>query len=168
MNRLAAHSLTEVGQHSFDRLLDLSDDVLLMPVHPAGERHETVRLRRIDWEFRTPDAPPALTVTSKLAINRQIRSRILSWISPARVSRSRFTKMAKRPNRKDASPEPALAEEQIEAIKTEIGQAMIQRNMLPKSASDEEKAAAAARVEQLQAHGTPGPAAIKGTRAVSS
>ncbi len=37
------------------------------------------------------------------------------------------------------------------AIKAEIAQAMIQRNTLPKSATDEEKAAAAARVEQLQA-----------------
>jgi len=68
-----------------------------------------------------------------------------------RVSLSRFTKMAKKPNRKDASPELAQAEERIEAIKTEIARAMIQRNTLPKSASDEEKAAAAARVEQLQA-----------------
>ncbi len=59
--------------------------------------------------------------------------------------------MAKRPNKKDASPELAQAEERIEAIKSEIAQAMIQRNTLPKSASDEEKAAAAARVEQLQA-----------------
>ncbi len=59
--------------------------------------------------------------------------------------------MAKKPDRKDASPEPAQAEERIKAIKTEIAQAMIQRNTLPKSASDEEKAAAAARVEQLQA-----------------
>ena len=60
--------------------------------------------------------------------------------------------MAKKPNRKGASPELAQAEEQIEAIKIEIAQAMIQRNTLPDSASDEEKAAAAARVEQLQAN----------------
>ncbi len=59
--------------------------------------------------------------------------------------------MAKKPNRKEPSPETAQAEERIEAIKTEIAQAMKQRNTLPKSASDEEKAAAAARVEQLQA-----------------
>ena len=59
--------------------------------------------------------------------------------------------MVKKPNKKDASPEPAPAEKRIEVIKAEIAQAMIQRNTLPKSASDEEKAAAAARVEQLQA-----------------
>ena len=59
--------------------------------------------------------------------------------------------MAKKPNTKDASPELAQAEERIEAIKAEIAQAMIHRNTLPKSASDEEKAAAAARVQQLQA-----------------
>ncbi len=59
--------------------------------------------------------------------------------------------MAKKPNREDASLEPAQAEVRIEAIKTEIVQAMIQRNTLSKSASDEEKDAAAARVEQLQA-----------------
>ncbi len=59
--------------------------------------------------------------------------------------------MAKKPNRKDVSPESAQTEKRIEAIKTEIAQAMIQRNALPESASDEEKAAAAARVEQLQA-----------------
>jgi len=59
--------------------------------------------------------------------------------------------MAKKPNRKDVSPELTQAEAQIEAIRTEIAQAMIQRNTLPKPASDEEKAAAAARVEQLQA-----------------
>ena len=61
--------------------------------------------------------------------------------------------MTKKPNRQDASPEaePAPARERIEVIKAEIAQAMIQRNTLPKSASDEEKAAAAARVEQLQA-----------------
>ena len=59
--------------------------------------------------------------------------------------------MAKKPNKKDASPETAQAEERIKAIKAEIAQAMVQRNTLPKSASDEEKAAAAARVEELQA-----------------
>ena len=59
--------------------------------------------------------------------------------------------MAKKPNRKDASPKPSQAEERIAAIKAEIAQAMIQRNTLPKTASDEEQAAAAARVEQLQA-----------------
>jgi hypothetical protein len=59
--------------------------------------------------------------------------------------------MAKKPNKKDVSPELAQAEERVDAIKAEIAQAMIQRNALPKSASDEEKAAAAARVEQLQA-----------------
>ena len=59
--------------------------------------------------------------------------------------------MAKKPNRKDPSPGRAQAEERIEAIKTEIARAMIQRNTLPKSASDEEKAAAATRVAQLQA-----------------
>ena len=59
--------------------------------------------------------------------------------------------MTKKPNRKVASPELTQAEERIEAIRTEIAQAMIQRNTLPKSASDEEKAAVAARVEQLQA-----------------
>ncbi len=86
-----------------------------------------------------------------MAVDRQIRWHILGWIFPARVSLSRFTKMAKKPNREDASPEPAQAEERIKAIKAEIAQAMIQRNALPISASDEEKAAAAARVEQLQA-----------------
>lgn len=59
--------------------------------------------------------------------------------------------MAKNPNRKNASTKPAQAEERIGAIKKEIAEAMIQRNTLPKSASDEEKAAAAARVERLQA-----------------
>jgi colicin import membrane protein len=59
--------------------------------------------------------------------------------------------MAKKPNGKGVSSEPAQAEERIEAIKSEIAQAMIQRNTLPKSASEEEKAAVAARVEQLQA-----------------
>ena len=59
--------------------------------------------------------------------------------------------MAKRPNRENASSEPAQAEERIEAIRTEIAKAMIHRNTLPKSASDEEKAAAAASVEQLRA-----------------
>lgn len=59
--------------------------------------------------------------------------------------------MAKNPNRKDASAEPAQAEERIEAIKSEIARALVRRNTLPKSASDEEKAAATARVEQLQA-----------------
>ncbi len=76
--------------------------------------------------------------------------RILSLTSTGRVAQSKFTKMAKIPIRKDASPELALAEERIEANKTEIAQAMIERNTLPKSASDEEKASAAARVEQLQ------------------
>ena len=69
----------------------------------------------------------------------------------ARLSLSRFTKMAKKSNREDPSLEPAQAEERIEALKTEIAEAMIQRNTLPKTASDEEKDAAAARVEQLQA-----------------
>lgn len=59
--------------------------------------------------------------------------------------------MAKKPDREDASPELAQAEKRIEAIKFGIAQAMIRRNSLPKTASDEEKAAAAARVEQLQA-----------------
>ena len=59
--------------------------------------------------------------------------------------------MAKKPNGEGASPELAQAEERIEAIKSAIAQAMIQRNTLPKFASDEKKAAAAARVEQLQA-----------------
>ncbi len=59
--------------------------------------------------------------------------------------------MAKRPNRENASSEPAQTEELIEAIRTEIAKAMIHRNTLPKSASDEEKAAAAASVEQLRA-----------------
>ncbi len=59
--------------------------------------------------------------------------------------------MTKKPNRKDASPELAQAEGRIKAIKSEIAEAMIQRNALAESASDEEKAAAAARVEQLQA-----------------
>ena len=97
--------------------------------------------------------PPVLTVTPKLAFDRQVRSRILGWISAARVSLSRFTEMAKKPNRKNASTEPAQAEERIEAIRTEIAQAMIQRNALPKSASDEEKAAAAAR--QPGGHAAP-------------
>ncbi len=59
--------------------------------------------------------------------------------------------MTKKPTRKDASPETAQAEERIEAIKTELARAMIERNALPKSSSDEEKDAATARVEQLQA-----------------
>ena len=58
--------------------------------------------------------------------------------------------MAKKPNRKVASPEQGLAEERIEAIKAELAEAMVRRNALPKSASDEEKAAATACVEQLQ------------------
>jgi colicin import membrane protein len=58
--------------------------------------------------------------------------------------------MDKKPNGKGVSPELAQAEERIEAIKSAIAQAMIQRNTLPKSASDEEKAAVAVRVEQLQ------------------
>jgi hypothetical protein len=59
--------------------------------------------------------------------------------------------MTKKREAKDESPEVAQAQEQIAAIKTEIAQAMIRRNTLPKSASDAEKAAAAALVEQLQA-----------------
>ena len=59
--------------------------------------------------------------------------------------------MAKKPNGKGVSSELAQAEERIEAIKSAIAQAMIQRNTLPKSASDEQKAAVAVRVEQLQA-----------------
>ncbi|MFQ5462328.1 MAG: hypothetical protein ACE5E5_06835 [Phycisphaerae bacterium] len=59
--------------------------------------------------------------------------------------------MTKKKNRKDPKPELVEAEKQIEAIKGEIAQAMIVRNSLPKSATDEEKAAAVARVEQLQA-----------------
>jgi hypothetical protein len=51
--------------------------------------------------------------------------------------------MARKPDKKSASPELAQAEERVETIKAEIAQAMIQRNNLPKSASDEEKAAAA-------------------------
>lgn len=58
--------------------------------------------------------------------------------------------MAKKPNKENASTEAAQAEERIKAIRAEIAQAMIQRNTLPKSASDDAKAAAAARVEQLQ------------------
>lgn len=94
---------------------------------------------------------PCLTVAPTLAVDGQARSRILGWISAARESLNRFTKMAKKPSRKDASPELAQAEERIGAIKSEIAQAMIQRNTLPNSASDEEKAAVAARVEHLQA-----------------
>jgi len=94
---------------------------------------------------------PFLTVTPRMAVDRQVRSRILGWISVARVSLNRSNKMAKKPNRKAASPELAQAEERIETIKVEIAQAMIQRNTLPKSASDEEKDAVAACVEQLQA-----------------
>jgi len=59
--------------------------------------------------------------------------------------------MSKKPKRKDANPEVAQAEERIEAIRAEIAEALVQRNELPGSASDEEKAAAAGRVEQLQA-----------------
>ena len=59
--------------------------------------------------------------------------------------------MAKKPNGKGVSSEQVQAEERIEAIKSAIAQAMIQRNTLPKSASEEEKSAVAARVEQLQA-----------------
>ncbi len=59
--------------------------------------------------------------------------------------------MAKKSKKKDMTPELAQAEDQVEAIKTEIAEALIQRNTLPKTATDEEKAAAAARVEQLQA-----------------
>jgi hypothetical protein len=62
----------------------------------------------------------------------------------------RFNYMAKKPDKNDTSPEIAQAEERVEAIKAEIAQAMIQRNTLPRSATDEEKAAAADRVEQLQ------------------
>jgi len=63
----------------------------------------------------------------------------------------RCTTMARKQNRKSAKPEPTPGEKQIEALKTAIAQAMILRNTLPKSASDEEKAAAAVRVQQLQA-----------------
>jgi len=59
-------------------------------------------------------------------------------------------KVAKKQDNKDASLELAQAEERIETIKAEIAEALIQRNTLPTSASDEEKAAAAERVEQLQ------------------
>jgi len=59
--------------------------------------------------------------------------------------------MAKKSKSKDASPESAQSEERITAIKAEITQAMIQRNTLPKSASDEQKAAAIECVNQLQA-----------------
>lgn len=59
--------------------------------------------------------------------------------------------MSKKSNKKHANPEPSLAEQRINALKIEIAQAMIQRNTLPKSATDEEHAAAAERVEQLQA-----------------
>ena len=59
--------------------------------------------------------------------------------------------MGRKPKRKEASPKPAPAEDRIEAIKAEIARALIERNTLPKSASDEEKAAAATRVAQLQA-----------------
>lgn len=59
--------------------------------------------------------------------------------------------MAKKPNENDARADLAQAEERIEVIKGAIAQALVQRNTLPKSASDEEKAAVAARVVQLQA-----------------
>jgi len=59
--------------------------------------------------------------------------------------------MAKKKNRKDPKPDLVEAEKRIEAIKGEIAQALIVRNSLPKSATDEEKDAARARVEQLQA-----------------
>lgn len=71
-------------------------------------------------------------------------------MSAARVSLIRFIRMAKKPNKNNTTPELAQAEERIGAIKTEIAQAMIQRNTLPRFASDEEKDAVAARVEQLQ------------------
>jgi hypothetical protein len=58
--------------------------------------------------------------------------------------------MAKKPDKKSVSTELAQAEERVAVIKAQIAQAMIQRNNLPKSASDEEKAAATARVERLQ------------------
>ena len=60
--------------------------------------------------------------------------------------------MPKKPDKTPASPELVQAQQRIEAIKEELAQALIHRNTLPKSATDEEKAAAAARVEQLQAH----------------
>lgn len=66
------------------------------------------------------------------------------------VSPISFTTMHKKPNRKDAGPESVQAEERVEAIKAEMARALIQRNTLPKSASDDERAAAAARVERLQ------------------
>ena len=59
--------------------------------------------------------------------------------------------MAKKPNRKGANAQPGQAEERIKAIKAEGAEAMIERNALPKAASDEEKAEATALVEQLQA-----------------
>lgn len=66
------------------------------------------------------------------------------------VSPISFTTMTKKPNRKDAGPESTRAEERVEAIKAEMARALVQRNTLPKSASDDERAAAAARVERLQ------------------
>lgn len=57
--------------------------------------------------------------------------------------------MAKKQNGNGVSTEKAV-EERIEGIKSAISQALIQRNTLPKTASDEQKAAVAARVEQLQ------------------
>lgn len=67
------------------------------------------------------------------------------------VSPISFTTMPKKPNRKSENPASTRAEERVEAIKAEMARALIQRNTLPKSASDDEKVAAAARVEQLQA-----------------
>lgn len=71
--------------------------------------------------------------------------------NPDPIPLSRLLNVVKKQYVNGASLEMAQSEERIEAIKSEIAQAFIRRNTLPNSASDEEKAAVAARVEQLQA-----------------
>ena len=53
--------------------------------------------------------------------------------------------MAKKSKENGDNPELASAEDRVQAIKIELAEAMKQRAALPKSASDEEKAAAATR-----------------------
>lgn len=59
--------------------------------------------------------------------------------------------MEQKARKNGENPELALAEDRIQAIEVELSEAMKQRASLPKSASDEEKAAVAAHVEGLQA-----------------
>ncbi len=59
--------------------------------------------------------------------------------------------MARKPEKNGENPQRGLADERIHGIEAELSEAMKQRASLPKSASDEEKAAAAEHVQELQA-----------------